>query len=233
MIYSNQLALGTAFFELAAAAWALNGPGRRAVVRPAAGILILLAGYQLMEVLVCAQPTNLTLARMAFADITWLPAMGVLLIARLIEGEEGRLNRFAQGMLSLAAALTLWILTDPLFVRGATCKAVFAFYAHPTPFYFGYGAYYQFGLAAMLVMAAYGMAKLDDKHTRLHLADVQVGTMAFLIPAMIYEIVALKAQGALPSVMCHFAIFLAVFITRLIARERQAYEGVVHSEARL
>jgi len=43
--YDPALSLTTASFEMMVAIWALRGPGRRAIVRPAATILVLLAIY--------------------------------------------------------------------------------------------------------------------------------------------------------------------------------------------
>ena len=89
--YSPALAILTGLFELAAAAWALNSPGRKSLLRPVALILILLAGYQFAEVAVCSRPENLLYSRIAFLDITWLPPVGIWLVYRLLAPKPRRL----------------------------------------------------------------------------------------------------------------------------------------------
>ena len=47
--YSPVLGLVTGGLEVLAGVYTLSGPGRRTVLRPVAGILFLLAGYQFAE----------------------------------------------------------------------------------------------------------------------------------------------------------------------------------------
>ncbi len=88
----------TGLLELAAAAWTLNSPGRKSILRPVAVILILLAGYQFAEVAVCSRPETFLYSRIAFLDITWLPPAGIWLVFRLLpqaapDPLPGRLHR--------------------------------------------------------------------------------------------------------------------------------------------
>jgi len=84
MTYDPLLSLATASFEIMATIWALRGPGRRAIVRPASTILVLLAGYQILEVVLCSGSTaSGPLSQLAFINVTWLPPTGVLLATRL------------------------------------------------------------------------------------------------------------------------------------------------------
>ena len=45
MTYEPVLSLTTATFEIMAAIWALRGPGRRTIIKPAATLLVLLAVF--------------------------------------------------------------------------------------------------------------------------------------------------------------------------------------------
>ncbi len=85
MTYSPVLAMVTAAFEIAAAVWVLRGPGRRAILRTTAAILVFLAGYQIVEVAICsAAPGYGFLPRLAFMVVSWLPPLGILLVALLL-----------------------------------------------------------------------------------------------------------------------------------------------------
>jgi len=155
---------------------------------------------------------------LAFADITWLPAIGVYLVARLGNWQSRGPERLFFG---LAAAFTLWILTDPLFVSGSVCHAVIATYRNPSPMYALYGAYYQIGMLTMILGASQSMVNQESSLRRQQLADVQTGTVLFVFPALITEIVLPSVEHSQPSVMCHYAIFLAIFLMRLWGRERE------------
>src|SRR5512136_1228108 len=94
MHYSPILGIATAAFEILVALWALTGPGRRDIVRITSAVLLLLAGYQLTEVLICAaDPAYGFLPRLAFIDVTWLPPLGLLLCSRLFAPR----SRFVSG----------------------------------------------------------------------------------------------------------------------------------------
>jgi hypothetical protein len=217
--YSPALAVATGIFEFAAAAWTLSRRGRKRFLHPAAALFLFLAGYQIAEVAVCAHPANLAWSRWAFFDITWLPPVGIWLVAAL--GFPGRLRPkiFAGGYFLLAAALSVWIFADPTCITRSVCQVVLARYGHPRVFELAYGVFYQFGLAAMVFMATAGMARTADTVLRKHLANVQAGVLGFVFPAFAVRVLTREPAGLMPSVMCHFALVLAVFLAALVGRE--------------
>ena len=224
--YSPALAIVTAVGELAAARWVLQGPGRRWLLRHVAALLVLLAGYQVIEVFVCARPDDNLLARLAFADVVWLPALGVALIVRLSSAARGWQRHAMHAFLGGAGALTAWVLLDPEAVTGTICHAVIATYRNPSEHYVLYGAFYQLGLMSMIFGAGRAAASCNDELRRRHLIDIQTGTLAFVLPSLLAVSLLPQAEGAMPSVMCHFAALLAVFLVRLVVRERLAHSPV-------
>lgn len=219
--YSPMLAIATGSFELLAAAWVLRSPGRSAILRPIAGILVFLAGYQWLEVLACGTVSDTTYARLALADVIWLPPLGVLLVSRLAAPGDRRLVWFGRGLFVMAAGLAAFIMTDSTFVRQTVCQTVIATYKTPGLVYQVYGAYYQFGLMAMIFGASYAMARVDDGLTRRHLSDVQMGTLGFVLPSLLTELVMPQYGSSTPSVMCHYALVLALLLTHLVWVERR------------
>jgi len=222
--YSPALAAVTAAFEVGAAIWVLRGSGRRAVLRTAAGILVFLAGYQIVEVAICsAAPGYGFLPRLAFTVVTWLPPLGILLAALLL-GERARPARlFAYGMFALAGAIIVWIAVDRSFATLSVCNAVYAKYENPMPRFLAYSSYYWLGLLGLVSLAAYGAFRSTDAHDRRLSRQLLAGSLAFLVPAVITSEFVPATQGALPSVMCHFAIVLAIFLVRLVYLERLVY----------
>lgn len=230
--YSPGLSLATALFELGVAAWALTGAGRRELMRPAAVLLACLAGYQLVEVWVCGQPTSALPARLAFVVIAWLPPLGIHLI-RLLSGGGATWRAIERAYFAAAGALSAWVLTDPSFVIRSVCSAVIARYEHATPSYSLYGFFYLSGLFVMLLSASLGMVRARDDVARAHLSDLQVGTLLFVMPSLAIQVAVPSLLGNSPSIMCHFALALGLTLARLVARERRAHEseGAWASEA--
>jgi predicted neutral ceramidase superfamily lipid hydrolase len=224
MDYSPILSLTTAALEIGAAVWVLRGPGRKPLLHTTAAILFFLAGYQVVEAVLCTgllPAAGPFLPRLAFIVVAWLPPTGLLLVARLYPTRSHMLYRLSYGMYLFCLALVVAILLEKNFVSQSVCLVVFARYTTPTPLYGLYGLFYQAGLMSMLVLSAYGVTICDDRRQRLLLGQVLLGSMAFIFPALVTVAVIPIAEKALPSILCHFALFMAVFLVRLVLIERR------------
>jgi hypothetical protein len=125
-------------------------------------------------------------------------------------------------MFLVCTILVVGIALDRNFVTVSVCLIVFARYQNPTPLYQAYGIFYQSGLLSMLLLSANGVTNCEDLHTRRLLGQVLLGSIAFIIPSLVTVAVVPVAEAALPSIMCHFALLLAAFLTRLAWMERNA-----------
>ncbi|HEY5270320.1 MAG TPA: hypothetical protein VII97_08285, partial [Anaerolineales bacterium] len=128
---------------------------------------------------------------------------------------------FAYAMFTFCGVLVVSIAVDKVFVTATVCEIVFARYSNPTPLYQTYGIFYQSGLMSMLLLSAYGVTICKDDHQRLLLGQVLLGSIAFIFPALATVAVLPIADNALPSIMCRFAILLALFLIRLVSIERK------------
>jgi len=225
MDYSPILAIGTAAFEIIVAGWAFAARPKaesRGIIRTTSAILLLLAGYQLAEVAICA---NVAVAgflpRLAFVIVTWLPPLGLLLIAQLRRPRSRTFNGSAYAMLAAAAGIVVWIVVDRSFASASVCNAVYARYTHAMPSFLVYSSFYWLGLAGMIGFSAYGAMTSEDPRRRQQLVQVFVGTTGFLALSILTSWFVPPARGALPSIMCHFALLFAVCLTRLIYLERK------------
>ncbi len=224
MDYNPLLSVATASLEIGAGIWALRGPGRKPILRATAAILFLLAGYQIVEAVFCTGLLAFSgsfLPRLAFVVVAWLPPTGLLLLARLYPTQKPYLHWYAYGMYLFCAALVLGIATDPQFVTTSVCMIVFARYTNPTPLYQTYGFFYQSGLFGLLTLSALGVIAADDRRQRLLLGQLLLGSIAFIFPSLVTVSAIPIADNALPSIMCHFALLLALFLIRLVAIERR------------
>ena len=69
---------------------------------------------------------------------------------------------------------------------------------------------------------ALAMAGAGDAASRKHLANLQLGVLGFIAPSLAVRMLFDEGPGdLLPSVMCHFALVLAVSLFGLVVRERK------------
>ena len=221
--YSPILAMATAAFEILVAAWALMGGGDRALLRTTSLILFLLAGYQITEIAICADVGAAGfLPRLAFIDVTWLPALGLVLVGQIYRPCSRLLRGIGGGMLVAAAGIVLWILVDRAFASASVCSAVYARYTHAMPRFLAYSIYYWLGLFGMVSLSAFGALRTEGGRPRRLLTQVFAGTLGFIVPSFAVSWFVPAAARALPSVLCHFALILAVFLARMIWIERHS-----------
>ena len=229
MEYSPILAVATAAFEIIVAGWALTTKtehGSRNVLRTTGAILALLAAYQIAEVAICANVEAAGfLPRMAFVIVTWLPPLGVLLVAQLRRPRSSALYGSAYAMLAAAAAIVGWIVLDRSFASASVCNAVYTRYTHAMPRFSVYAWFYWAGLVAMAVGSGIGAATSVDPIQRGQSRLVLVGTLAFVVPGVAVSWLVPPARGALPSILCHFAMLLAICLARVVHLERRLAEA--------
>jgi hypothetical protein len=210
MPYSPTLSVFTAAFELILAVWIWRGGGERAIKRPLVLMLGLLAGYQLLEVLVCQSGGSPMLSRLAFADIVWLPPVGIWLIVRLAQPASPWPARVAKALLGLTGAWTLAVLTVPDFLTVTVCQAVFATYHTDLPLMYDlYGVFYDLGLMGLVFSGLAAAAFCEDAHRRRLIATFVAGNLAFILAALMTMVTVPATRGASPSILCHYALSLA------------------------
>jgi len=226
MSYSPTLALGTAVFEIVVAGWAFGhararGRGERAVPLTTGLILLLLAGYQITEIAICADVASAGfLPRLAFILVTWLPPLGMLLIAQLCGA--GSWTRYILAGLALAAGagVVSWIALDGSFAHASVCNAVYARYTHVPARFMWYGAYYWLGLLGMLGVSGHALLNRQLRESVTGLAHVHLGTLGFIVPSLVVSYYVPATRHALPSVLCHFALILALALTHMLWERR-------------
>jgi hypothetical protein len=227
MSYSPILGVATAGFEIVVAGWALMGlrrcQGEKHIVWTTSAILVFLAGYQIAEVAICADVAGAGfLPRLAFIIVTWLPPLGLLLIAQLRRPRSRTSYAAAYGLLAAAAGIVAWIAIDRSFATASVCNAVYAHYSHAMPRFRIYAGYYWFGLFGMAAFSAYGAMACRDERRKRELALLCAGTLAFVLPSIVLSLYVPETRGALPSILCHFALLLAICLARLLVLERHA-----------
>jgi hypothetical protein len=157
--------------------------------------------------------------------VAWLPPTGLLLVARRYPTKTYTLHYYAYAMYIFCSALVACFAVDKSFNTVTVCEIVFTTYTNPTPLYQTYGIFHQSGLMSMLLISAYGVTICEDNRQRLLLEQVLLGSMAFIFPAMAIVAVVLVAENALPSIMCHLALLLVLFLIQLSWMESRMTAG--------
>lgn len=229
MEYSPLLAIITGVFEFTAAFFVFFSPGRKRILYPTGVLLLILAGYQFLEVAVCYNPGQLLLARIALFDITWLPPIAMWLGLQLIATRKKWMAFVPLTYFAVGLALAVWVMIDPSSVTKSVCEIVIARYISPNPFDIVYALYYQSGILVLIFGTAVSLAYATDPVLRKHMANLQVGILGFVLPSLVVRILVSNSSGITLSVMCHFAVILAVSLVFLILRERRNEPGGIAS----
>ncbi len=153
--------------------------------------------------------------------VIWLPPLGILLVAQLRAARSRVFTGVAAGMFAAALGITVWILLDPGFASVSTCSVAFARYTSASSDLLAYGVFYWAGLFAMLVLSAWGAVRATSPLERRSLGLVFGGSAAFIVPSILVAQFVGPAKDALPSVMCHFALLLAVALVEVVRVERK------------
>lgn len=172
--------------------------------RLAAVFLALLAAFQLGELMICRGAPPEPWARFSFIATAWLPVLGLDLIGML----SGRKRALGLGY-ATAAAFSLAFAFLPGAVTAAACTGRFVAFVGFSP---GldtlYGIYY---MAMLLLGIGLTVDALRRRAGNLPaLRWLLVGYLAFMVPAIALYILVPASQPGFPSILCGFAVFVAL-----------------------
>ncbi len=184
-------------------------------------ILFLLSSYQLLEAYNCSFNNVPILVRLSFLFITWLPALGIY-FSYLSSPNKNIIFRITSYLfLALALYFSFWFMIYGNTAVIKVCKSFIAVYSNRFPMYKFYGAYYQIGLLFMVTFSVINITKEENYNNRLIIQDFILGSLLFIIPSLVITSLFSSYRGAIPSVMCHLALFLGIFIVKTLSREKK------------
>ncbi len=173
--------------------------------RIAAVALILLSIFQFAEYTICASGNSILWNKAAYIATAFLPAIGIHLIAHAL-----RHTRMTQIAYLLATTIALSIAIIPGAFTSTYCTGTFVVFQLNDPLRIAFGGYYAlFILLGITQLTQALINKTGDFELNLWLL---LGYLSFVIPTLIVYIIASSSRIAIPSVMCGFAVLLAVII---------------------
>jgi hypothetical protein len=210
---------GTIIIELALAAWVLTRyaitTNRRLIVT----MLILLSAFQFAEFNVCgSSPPDLIWSRLGYVFITLLPPLGVHLVNRLRHERRAWLVRagYAAGAVFAAAFAFL-----PTSLNQGVCTGNYVIFRLTQPLAALYCIYYFALLAITLALALKALPHATPKQ-RTVLRDLSFGYTVFIAPVIIIIFILPATRLGIPSIMCGFAVLLAIILGLRVAPNSEA-----------
>ena len=181
-----------------------SGPFARVAIL----ILVFLGLFQLSEYLICKTNHNELFTKIGYISITLLPPLGI----NLVELATGK-KMFSKISYAFAGIFSIIIIFVPVFMSTA-CPGKFVVFTNLPAFDIFYSIYYYVLLAISIILLLYGITQ-NNKNRNL-LAWILTGYGSFIVPTVVLYLVEKVTRYTVVSIMCGFAILLAVIIVAKI-----------------
>jgi hypothetical protein len=215
--FSPPVMIATFFIETVGAAWIALRYKNTHIARLIIALLLCLAIFQLAEFFICEgvfMLPGLAWARLGYVAITMLPPLGISL-AIAIAGKK-KLKLFQAAIYLVAACFTVFFVFIQNSLTSEYCTGNYvifeAYYPHTH-----YGLYYYSLLVVGLTMCFRWARKTKSKTTRQALTWLGIGYLAFMLPTAIVNFMDPATLRAIPSIMCGFAVLLALVLIFAVA----------------
>ncbi|HUD03552.1 MAG TPA: histidine kinase N-terminal 7TM domain-containing protein [Patescibacteria group bacterium] len=176
--------------------------------RLVAGMLLLLAIFQLAEYNVCTGRFGLLQwSRLGFVAITLLPPLGIHII-HTIKGKKH--SPFVYMGYLIAAVFVLNFAFSANSLNGHQCLGNYVLFQVNPHLGWMYGLYYYGLVAAGLLMSLQFARQTKEKRQRQALYGFAFGYAAFLIPTTTAALLDKATIRGIPSIMCGFAVIFAI-----------------------
>jgi hypothetical protein len=218
--FSPPVMIATMVIETGLAAYTLWRYKMSSIIRLAFTMLVALATFQLAEYFVCTGVGSMAApwSRVGFVAITALPPLGVHMM-HVLAGKPNR--RLVYGAYGTMAAYMGFFLLSPGTFTGHECTGNYVIFQF-TPNVTGTYSIYYFGW----LIAGMGLGwrwadelKAKGKTALRQLQSVQgliLGYLVFLVPSALSMAVKPEVRRGIPSVLCGFAVLLALVLTGYI-----------------
>jgi hypothetical protein len=210
--FSPGVMVATFVIEFALAGYVLWRYKLQTWSRIVAILLVCLGIFQFAEYQICGDISQITYARIGYVAITLLPALG----SSLIHEVAGKSLRSPINLaIWIAAAYFVIAYAFSPIGHGLTpvCDGNYVIFNLDFRYagYLYYTAYY-FGLLLLGIIQAYLWSGEGKANSDKALRWIIVGYLTFTIPAFVINIALPETIGAIPSIMCGFAIIFALIL---------------------
>jgi len=204
----------TIVIELGLAIWVgaryVGSTSRRLIL----ALLICLAAFQLAEFNVCSPALpNVIWSRVGYVFITFLPPLGLHLVTKLRREHRPALLATAYSA-AISFAIAFAFISNGL--NRGVCAGNYVIFVLAQPLATIYGFYY-LGLVALGLVLTRGPRPHATAATRSALLWMTLGYVAITVPTLIINWFLPMTRLGIPSIMCGFAIVLALILGLKVA----------------
>jgi hypothetical protein len=214
--FSPPVMLATFVIEIACAVYVLWRYKLTPLTRLAALILVGLATFQLAEYNICEGSwglDSLTWARIGYVAITLLPPLGLHLATKLVGQRQPVLLGAAYSAALVFSAFFLFIGQG---MQAEQCLGNYVIFTTAEWAVLPYAAYY-YGLLMLGVGYALQAGRTIQSTGKRHaLYALALGYLAFIVPTTTVNIIDPETLAGIPSIMCGFAVILALTLTFIV-----------------
>jgi hypothetical protein len=199
----------TAITELLLALYVLVKLPRNLTTMLGLSILLLLAVFQVAEYSICEGSifSADTWSRIGFAAITLLPPLGVHLYRNLLGKKAGAIEALAY----MTGGLWMVVFLSGNAIDAYQCTTNYLIFDLKPGVGGAYFVYYYIWLLYVLFGSA-NQWRLGTAKNHTSLMWLTIGYAAFIVPATFIWLLDGPAARGLPSIMCGFAILLAIIL---------------------
>lgn len=224
LCFSPPVMLATFIIEFGGALYVLLRYKMTTVTRLATLMLIFLGIFQLTEYMICGGfgLGHSDWARLGYVSITLLPPLGLHLMLSLAKVKQRALLTVVY---ATAAAYVAYFALSGDSVVGRVCTTNYAVFDIHGWGSIVYAAYYYGWLLVAAGLGAYYAGRKPSMAPALRW--MVAGYASFIVPTTFANLVDPKTLSGIPSIMCGFAVLLAlILIWRVIPLSKTAPRGV-------
>jgi len=214
--FSPPVMLATFAIEIVLALYALYRYRANKVAKLCIALLVLLGLFQLAEYNVCEGAfglDSLTWSRLGYVCITFLP---VISLHALLTIAKRKAPLLITGLYSLATVFAGYFLTVGQGLTSSVCTGNYVIFEVNPQVNTLYMLYY-YGLEIFALYTAWSLARTTkQKKTQRALYGLTIGYLCLLVPTTTVNIIAPETLHAIPSIMCGFAILMAILIATVV-----------------
>lgn len=210
--------ISTFIIEVAGAIWMLFRYKQTTSARLITALLACLAVFQFAEYMVCEGAlglSSLDWARIGYMSISLLPALGMHLAMTIAKKPRTSIIRLSYGLAFAFSAF--FLLSGEWGVKSDVCMGNYVIFEMTQEVVYLYALYYYSWLIIGMTYAYQEGKKLKDKSLKSALFALSLGYFSFIFPTTLVNILNPATLAAIPSIMCGFAVLLALILLTLVA----------------
>ncbi len=209
--FSPPVMMFTFLFEILAAFFIWFTYDKHKATKIITALLVCLAIFQLAEYNVCEGAFGISAAnwsKIGFVSISLLPPLGIYLLQSLSKTKNQKgLTQVSFGTAAVFSGIFLFTTTG---VSPNVCMGNYVIFKVNELINYAYGIYYWGWLIVGVMLSFVEFKRNKNKKIRQAIKYTGIGYLVFMIPTTVVNIIDPVTISGIPSIMCGFAILLAV-----------------------